>query len=73
VGARINVGIDPDCDRCDPATCACDLAQPAQLRHRFDVDLVDAGVERSLELGARLADPRKDDLLRRHTCGEGAA
>src|SRR5271166_4327169 len=73
VGARVDVRIDPDRDRRDPASCAGDLAQLAQLRHRLDVDLVDLGVERRLELGSGLAHPREKDPLRRHTGGESAA
>ena len=73
VGARVDVRIDPDRDRRDPAASAGDFAQPAQLRHRFDVDLVDLGVERRLEFALGLADPREQDPLRRHAGGERTA
>ena len=50
-----------------------DLAQPAQLRHRLDIDLMNAGGERRRHLGRRLADPRKDDPLGRDAGGQRAA
>src|SRR5271169_747929 len=67
MGARVDVRIDSDRDRRDPAPCAGDLAQLAQLRHRLDVNLVDLGVERRLELGSGLTPPREKNPLRRHT------
>ena len=59
--------------RRDPASRAGDFAQTAQLRHRLDVDLMNAGSERRRHLGRRLADPGKDDPLGRHAGGERAA
>ena len=49
-----------------------DFAQPAQLRHQLDIDLMDAGVERRCQLAARFADPGEDDPLGRHAGGERA-
>src|SRR6516164_6264512 len=73
VGARVDVRIDSYRDRDYPAACVGELAKPAQLRHRFDVDLVDPGVDRRFELAGGLADPREQDPLRRHAGGKSAA
>ena len=57
------------------AVCAArcrDRAEPPQFGDQLDIDLVDAGGKRRLQLAARLADAGKDDALRRHAGGEGA-
>ena len=55
VSAGVDVRIDSNCHRSNLPPCGGDLAQPAQLGHRFDIDLVNLGGHRSLQLDSRLA------------------
>ena len=73
VGMGVDIRVYPDRDPRDPAPRTGDFAQPAQLRHRLDIDLMDAGIERRCHLGRRFADPGEDDPLGRHAGGERAA
>ncbi len=73
VGQRIDIGVDPERHRRGSPELCRHRAQPMQLRHRFDVDLVDPGGERRFHLRRGLADPGKDDALGRHAGGERAA
>jgi hypothetical protein len=70
VGVGIDIRVDPDPDPRDPALCAGDVAQPAQLRQRLDINLMNVGSKRCPHLDRRLADPREDDPLRRHAGSE---
>ena len=66
----VDIGVDADRDPRDLPPAARQFAQRPQFGHRLNIDLVDAGVERSRELGACLADTGKDDPLGRDTGGE---
>ena len=73
VGMRIDIWVYPDRDARDPVLRAGDFAQAAQLRQRFDIDLMDAGIERRPHLRRRFADAGEDDPLWRHAGGERSA
>ncbi len=66
VGVGGDVGVDPERDRRAAAARGRDLAERDQLRHRFDVELRDPGIERQDHLVAALADAREHDLPGRH-------
>ena len=69
---RVDVGIDAQADARAPARSARDLAQQLELADALDVEAEDVERERALHLGARLADAREDDPLRRAAGGEDA-
>ena len=72
VGQRVDIGIDPDRDPGGVATRRGERAEPLQFGDRLDIDLVDSGGKRGLELGAGLTDAGEDDAVRRDAGGQCA-
>ena len=73
VGLCVDIGIDPDRDpRRVPRAAASSLSR-CSSGTELDIDLVDVCVERRLELGTGLADPREKNALRGHAGGKSAA
>src|SRR6185312_7583129 len=56
MAAGIDIGVDPDRDPRGAARIPRDGAEPAQLRYRLDVDLMDVAGDGEIQLGAGLAD-----------------
>ena len=73
VTAGRHVRIDPEGDGRALAQAFGDPGDSGHFRLGLDIDLADAGLEREGDLGGGLADPREDDLFRRHPGGQGAA
>ena len=73
VGLGVDVRIDPDGDLDRPPLRRGDLRDAGDLGLRFDIEAVDAGVDRKGDLPRRLADAGKDDPLRRASGGERPA
>jgi hypothetical protein len=73
VAARADFRVDPDGDRRCPAGLGGQAGEQGQLGLGLDVDLADAALEGEGEFRGRLADAGKDDPLRRHAGGQGAA
>jgi len=65
VGQRVDVGVDPQRDAGGLTPGNGDLAEPPQFGDRLDIDLVDSGGKRRLQLLPRLADAGEDDMPRR--------
>jgi len=62
MGFGVNVGIDANADRRDPAICARDFAQHFQFGFALHVEAADAHIQCTAHFGAGLADAGKDDV-----------
>ena len=67
VGLGIDIGIDAQGDGRALARRQRHLAQRQQFRLAFDIELIDAGIQRGAHLFAGLADARENDLARRNS------
>jgi hypothetical protein len=70
---RVDVRVHSDRDARRPPLLGRHFAQPAQLRHRLDIDLMDAGIERRRQFAGRFADAGEDYPLWRHAGRERTA
>src|SRR6185295_15442247 len=61
VSLGVDIGIDPDGDRCGRSGTCCNVAQGFEFGLALDVELVDACVKRKAHLLFGLADTGKDN------------
>ena len=73
VGPGVDIRIDADGDVDGPSLGGGNFGDAFDLGFGFGVEAVDAGIDREGDLAGRLADPGKDDPLRRAAGGESAA
>ena len=73
VRARVDVRIDAKGEARDASARRGDLRERLQLRLGFDVEAENILLERQRHFGAGLADAGKNDLVRGHAGGAGAA